>query len=323
MTAPFSPFAPAPARRLDPAKFADPKVTATGEPRAHVPISRLETLWFNTGTLCNIACRNCYIESSPENDSLAYLTADDVTARLDEILRLDLPVREIGFTGGEPFMNRDILAMIGASLDRGFRTLVLTNAMRPMRRFDSRLPALAEAGRGKLTLRVSLDHYTRSAHDAERGEGGFEASLEGLMFLAGLGVDVAVAGRRLPGENEAAARAGFACLFTARGLPIDAADPARLVLFPEMDLRADTPEITEACWTILGKSRDSVMCATSRMVVRRPGEAGSRIVACTLTPHAPGFDLGPDLAKALAPVSLNHPHCSKFCVLGGASCSPV
>ena len=39
-------------------KFAHPDLTAGGEPRAHVSLKKLETLWFNTGTLCNIACVN-------------------------------------------------------------------------------------------------------------------------------------------------------------------------------------------------------------------------------------------------------------------------
>ena len=67
------------------ALFVDPVTTATGEPRAIVKMTGLETLWFNTGTLCNIACDNCYIESSPENDRLEYLSLDDVAGYLDEI----------------------------------------------------------------------------------------------------------------------------------------------------------------------------------------------------------------------------------------------
>ena len=98
-------------------------------------LTELTTLWFNTGTLCNIACASCYIESSPRNDALAYLGAADVRAYLGEISGLGLKTREIGFTGGEPFMNREIIAMLKAALARGFEVLVLTNAMKPMRRF--------------------------------------------------------------------------------------------------------------------------------------------------------------------------------------------
>lgn len=49
-------------------KFDDPDMTAKGERRARVALHALRTLWINTGSLCNIECRNCYIESSPEND---------------------------------------------------------------------------------------------------------------------------------------------------------------------------------------------------------------------------------------------------------------
>src|SRR5580658_10411355 len=117
---------------LDPAKFRHPSVTAKGEPRATVALRALETLWFNTGTLCNLTCRNCYIESSPRNDRLAHLTLADVETYLDEIARDGLPTRLIGFTGGEPFMNPDLPEMLEAVLSRGFRAIVLTNAMRPM-----------------------------------------------------------------------------------------------------------------------------------------------------------------------------------------------
>ena len=113
-------------------KFSDPDVTLKGETRARVALDRLDTLWINTGTLCNITCVNCYIESSPSNDRLVYMTAAEVRALIEEARHAG--TREIGFTGGEPFLNPDILAMITDSLDGGFETLVLTNAMQPMLR---------------------------------------------------------------------------------------------------------------------------------------------------------------------------------------------
>jgi hypothetical protein len=121
-------------------------------------------------------------------------------------------------------------------------------------------------------------------------------------------------------ESVADAREGYRALFAAHALAIDADDPAALVLFPEMDQRLDTPEITEACWSLLKKAPESIMCASSRMVIKRKGRAPS-VVACTLIVDDPQFELGPTLADAARPVRLNHPHCSRFCVLGGASCS--
>ena len=107
----------------------------------------------------------------------------------------------------------------------------------------------------------------------------------------------------------------------ANGIAVDTADPVVLMLFPEMDATADVPEITTACWGILGKSPDSLMCASARMVVKRKGAARPAVLACTLLAYDPQFELGATLAEASRPVALNHPHCAKFCVLGGAACS--
>ncbi|GGE25128.1 hypothetical protein GCM10011360_11940 [Primorskyibacter flagellatus] len=303
-------------------KFIDPAVTADGQARAVVTLEGIGTLWVNTGTLCNIACAHCYIESSPVNDALVYLSASEVSAALDDVLAKGHPVTEVGFTGGEPFLNPEFPAMIGDVLARGLRVLVLTNAMKPMMRPRCRaeIARLAEAYPGQMVMRVSLDHYAAPYHDAERGAGAFAESLTGMRWLRDLGVAMAVAGRGFSGEPEAEVRAGYAALFQAEGLAIDAADPAALVLFPEMDLGAEVPEITTACWGLLDKSPSGVMCASSRMLVKRRGEALA-YAACTLLPYEPGFDMGTEAPEIGQEVALNHPHCAKFCVLGGASCS--
>ena len=306
---------------LAPGKFADPDRTARGEARARVALERLETLWINTGTLCNLACANCYIESTPTNDRLAYISAAEARGYLDEIRRDGLPTRRIGFTGGEPFLNREFPEMLADALARRFEVLVLTNAMKPMRLRELELLALRDAHGDRLTLRVSIDHYSRELHELERGPRSWAPTIEGATWLAREGFRLEVAGRRFAEESESAARAGYATLFAELGLPVDAKDPVALTLFPEMDAKRDTPEITEACWGILGKSPADVMCATSRMVVKRKGAARPAVLACTLLAYDPQFELGETLAEAARPVSLNHPHCSTFCVLGGAACS--
>jgi uncharacterized Fe-S cluster-containing radical SAM superfamily protein len=306
---------------LDPAKFRDPEVTATGARRAEVALATLGTLWFNTGTLCNLTCVNCYVESSPTNDRLAYLSGDEVADYLDEIERTDLDTEEIGFTGGEPFMNPDIIAMIGLALARGFRVVVLTNAMRPMMKRADELLALRRQFGERLTLRVSIDHYSAALHESERGRHAWERMLPGLAFLREHDFNVTVAGRTYWPESEADLRRGFGRLFAREGLKIDADNPLDLVLFPEMDEAVDVPEITEACWDLLGKSQADVMCSSSRMVAKRKGAERPAVLACTLLPYEPEFELGATLAEASAPVKLNHPHCAKFCVLGGGACS--
>mgnify|MGYP003666232284 FL=1 len=302
------------------AKFSDPAVTADGSARARVAFTGLDTLWFNTGTLCNLACRNCYIESSPRNDALVYLSRAEVRTYLEEAAHLAHRPAEIGFTGGEPFMNPDMIGMAGDALDAGFRVLILTNAMRPMQHVKPALATLHAAHPGKLSLRVSLDGYRARDHEDLRGPRSWAPTLDGLTWLVTQGFDISVAGRTIWGEDEATTRAGFAKLYTDLGLALDAADPARLVLFPEMDAH-DVPEITEQCWAILGKSPASVMCANSRMVVKAKDRAAPHVVSCTLLPYADDFDMGATLVDASKPVALNHRFCAQFCVLGGASCS--
>ena len=304
-------------------KFENPDLTAKGEPRARVSLTKPKTLWFNTGTLCNIECVNCYIESSPTNDALVYITTQEVALFLDQLDQRKWPVTEIAFTGGEPFMNPDMIDMAHAALARGYEVLILTNAMRPMMRkkVQKGLIALNTAFPGKVTLRISVDHYDAARHDAERGVGAFEKTVTGMKWLRDNGLPMAVAGRSIMADSDAESRAGYAAFFAKHQFQIDAQNPGQTVLFPEMDLRVEVPEITTSCWSILNKSPDSLMCASSRMVIKRKGADAPAVLACTLLPYAPEFELGQTLQQAEQDVALNHPHCAKFCVLGGASCS--
>jgi uncharacterized Fe-S cluster-containing radical SAM superfamily protein len=304
-------------------KFSDPDLTAKGEPRARVSYGGTSTLWFNTGTLCNIACANCYIESSPSNDRLVYLSLSDVTPFLAELDQAGERGIEIGITGGEPFMAPDIIAILEACLSAGHRVLVLTNAMRPMMRPRVQAGLANLLGRfcDKLTLRVSLDHYSQALHESERGPGSFAKTLSGMDWLAGQGFAMAIAGRTVWGEVEADARAGYAALISERGWPVDASDPAALVLFPEMIPAADPPEITPDCWGIVKRDPADIMCASQRMVVKPRGNPRASVMACTLLPYDSWFDLGETLADARRDVALNHPWCASFCVLGKGSCS--
>ncbi len=313
-----------------PQKFTDPDWTAKGERRAKVGLTKLDTLWINTGTLCNIECKNCYIFSSPTNDALVYISAEESARFLDEAEVAE--TREIGFTGGEPFLNPEFPDMMEDALKRGFEVLVLTNAMQPMQRprpKERLLDLKARLGE-KLTMRVSLDHHTRSLHDDERGDGSFDKALEGISWLSDSGFRLAIAGRISLYENEDEGRESYRALITEHGWDIDADNPKQLVLFPEMTDIDDTPEITTDCWGILNIKPSEMMCAHSRMVVKRKGAGAPVVLPCTLLPFDEAFEMGETLEEAAranggmferGAVKLCHRHCSKFCVLGGGSCS--
>jgi organic radical activating enzyme len=302
-------------------KFSHPDITAKGETRASVAPVKLETLWFNTGTLCNLECKNCYIESSPKNDSLVYISLMDLKKYLDEICDTKMGTREIGFTGGEPFMNPEMISILEETLKRNFEVLILTNAMKPMARRKEQLLELKNTYGNKMTFRVSLDHFTKEFHEKERGEKSWEPALEGLKWLSDNDFKMSVASRTCWGQDENFMRKGFSHLFNQNDIHVDAFDKKNLILFPEMDNTLNVPEITTDCWRILKKSPSDIMCATSRMVVKRKNKSSAEVVACTLLPYSEGFSLGETLSQSWKPVKLNHHYCAKFCVLGGGACS--
>lgn len=308
-------------KEIEARKFSDPQLTANGDRRASVDPRRLDTLWINTGSLCNLACENCYIESTPTNDRLSFITLEEVRGLLDEIEAENMGTRELGFTGGEPFLNPDMMDILALSLARGMEVLVLTNAMNTMWRERDTLADLHERYGDRLRLRVSLDHYRETMHAKERGPRSWKPAMRGLKWLSDQGLSFTVAGRTFWGEGEAAMREGYRGLFAEQGINLDAGDTSALILFPEMDEAADVPEITVGCWEILDKDPGSIMCASSRMVVKEKGQEQLSIMACTLLPYDQRFNMGSTLKEAWRKVSLNHPHCSRFCVLGGGSCS--
>jgi len=303
-------------------KFSNPLITRDGDQRAFVEFNGFKTLWFNTGTLCNIACSNCYIESSPKNDRLVYLSFADVVEFLDELEELSGKTCEIGFTGGEPFLNPDFLKMLAECQRRDLSIMVLTNAMKPLQnKIDGLLQLKKAFGAKKIVFRVSIDHYNKDLHEVERGVGTWDPMIKGLKWLRDNKYTINIAGRSLSQESDNECREGYKTLFDELGLQLDAYNPNELVIFPEMDITVDVPEITTNCWEILSVRPETQMCASSRMVVKRKGQERPIVVSCTLLPYEREFELGKTLSEASKKIYLNHQHCSKFCVLGGASCS--
>ena len=299
-------------------KFENKNLTADNKARAFIESKKLKTLWFNTGTLCNLTCKNCYIESSPKNDRLAYLSFDEFKVFVNESIQNEMGTEEIGFTGGEPFMNKDILKMIKYSLDNGFKTLVLTNAMKPMMNNKKNLNKLNHLN---LSIRVSIDHYNKDKHEQIRGPNSWEPMIEGLKWLSQNKFNYCLATRLMWDENEETTRKNFKKFVDQYQLILDVENKSQLVTFAEMDEKQDTPEITTECWDILNKNPDTIMCSTSRMIVKKRGDENPSVIACTLLPYKQEFDLGDTLKESMKKIYLNHPHCSKFCVLGGSSCS--
>lgn len=305
----------------DQGKFRDPEITGKGESRAYVDLIKLETLWFNTGTRCNLQCENCYIESSPTNDELLFISRNDVEKYLNEIRDLELETKNISFTGGEPFINKEMLPMLRLCLERNFKILILTNAYRAIDRYFDELSELNQKYPEKLSLRISLDHYTSEVHEKERGSGTFERTLITIKKLSDMGIRISIAGRSLATESRMQALEGYQNILDQFNINLTVSKGENIVIFPEMSSSKDVPEITTACWDILNVHPDQQMCSSERMVVKRKGSDHPVVLPCTLIAYDEQFELGKTLEESFRRVYLNHPYCAQFCVLGGASCS--
>ena len=304
--------------------FENIKITAKGEPRAWVELEAIKTLWFNTGTLCNLQCGNCYIESSPVNDRLVFITPKDIQKHLDEISLLDHKghIQEsinIGLTGGEPFLNPDIIDIIELILTYKLPLLILTNGTRLIRRFEKKLILLSQLHPDLLNFRISLDHFTKQVHDQERGKGNFNKVINTLKWMSENDFNFTVAGRSLVTDSIIDTRKKYLELFLKEDINLKT--PEEIIIFPEMNAKKNPPEITEQCWSILDKTPSSLMCAKERMIVKHKGDITTTVMPCTLLAYDQQFRLGETLKTSQKKIYLNHRFCSEFCVLGGASCS--
>src|SRR5207248_613009 len=148
------------------------------EPVPEVALAHLDHLWFQVGgTLCNLACRHCFISCSPHNRSFGFLDLETVGRILDESVALG--VKEYYFTGGEPFLNRDMVSILERTLRYGPAT-VLTNGTVFKDEWLQRLARAEAASPYSLEFRVSIDGYTAEQNDPIRGQGTFERALAGV-----------------------------------------------------------------------------------------------------------------------------------------------
>ncbi len=299
--------------------FLNKNFTSDGKRRAYVELKNIETLWFNTGTLCNLQCNDCYIESSPTNKNLQYINLLEVKKYIEEIKKNNLKTKLIGLTGGEPFMNPYIMDILKYLLENRFKVLVLSNGMRPIKIKFKELLSLPNLN--KLTIRISVDHFKKKRHESIRGSNTWKQVIKNLIWLSNNGLNLNIAAKIKHGDTENSMRQGFYKLFKRIKLRIDSFNKNELVLFPIMNYTEASTEITEDCWKILNKSPESVMCSNSRMIVKRKNEINTKVLPCTLITKDKEFELGHNLVTSSKKVFLNHPFCSQFCVLGNSSCS--
>ena len=280
----------------------------------HAPLFALDTVWLQVaGTLCNLQCTHCFISCSPTNAAHAMMTLAEVEAHLADAA--DLGVREYYFTGGEPFLNRDLPAMIEAALRQG-PVSVLTNGLLIRRDTAERLAALAAASEHSLDLRISLDGWDAAGNDAVRGAGTFDRVLAGIAHLAAAGLSpVLTVTDACDGAATPAGRTRLLQLLRDAGLP-----RPRLKVMPLLRLGAEETRTRgyAPAETLRGRTLDdthaqALQCTSSRMVTSR----GAYV--CPILIDFPGARMGATLRDTLRPFELAYPACHT-CHEEGLSC---
>lgn len=279
-----------------------------------VELESLDTLWFQVaGTICNLACHHCLVSSSPTNRTHEMLTMADVRPRLDEAVRLG--VREYYFTGGEPFLNPELEAMLAATLELG-PTTVLTNGLLLDPARCGRLATLAAGSPYSLDLRVSLDGLDAATNDAIRGEGTFDRALQAVRELHRVGLDpVLTVTEVCDAASRDDGRRAFVELLREVGV-----ERPRLKILPLFRVGAEVERGgAYEQWQrlidgdVAGDDWSHLQCASCRVVTARG------VWVCPILVNEPEGRMGATLADTLAPFPLRYQACWT-CHVQGASC---
>jgi len=280
-----------------------------------IPLSHLDHLWFQVaGTLCNLTCHHCFISCSPKNDSFGFLTLAEVQRRLEESAALG--VKEYYFTGGEPFLNPDMTAILEATLTYGPAT-VLTNGTVFKDEWLQRLQTAERDSLYSLEFRVSLDGFSPETNDPIRGDGVFGRTLRGVQRLVDYGfLPIITADRTWPYEQEQQITGNFIKMLQDAGYP-----RPRLKILPTLQIGAEAGRTggyreSERVTTEMmeGFEQSQLVCEHSRIVTDRG------VHVCPILIESDDALLSDSLAGSARPYTIGHGACYT-CYQFGAICS--
>ena len=293
--------------------------TPSGEPRGYIEPHALDELWFHTGTKCNLECDFCLEGSSPSDKRLQAPKLEDVTPYIDEALSLG--VEQFSFTGGEPFLAKDIVDIL-AYASQLRPCLVLTNGTEPLFKRMDALIALKAKQQHPISFRISIDSANEAEHDRGRGQGNFTKAFIGMRLLHNHGFNVSLARHITKGEDMGVVDGQFRSLFELNGLPRD----THIVAFPDFlppGSLPSVPHITTSCMTTYQTEtqRKSYMCANSKMIIKKDRQM--QVYACTLVDDDDDYFLATSLVESMKKtINLKHHRCYS-CFAMGASCSEM
>jgi len=293
-----------------------PGLPAAAHDAPTVPLTALDQLWFQvSGTVCNLRCKHCFISCHPRNHAFWFLSRAQVARALAESVALG--VKEYYFTGGEPFMHRDMVPILADALACGPAT-VLTNATLLVPRTVDALARAAADSPYSLEVRVSLEGVTEAGNDAIRGAGAFRKALRGLERLVAAGfLPILSVMQSWPDEEGERTLADFQALLRSIGY-----HRPRVKILPTLHIgeeasrsRGYFAEERVTHEMLHGFDLDQLLCTRARLVTARG------IWACPILLDAPVARLGDTLAEAVArPATLSESACFT-CWHSGSVCA--
>jgi uncharacterized Fe-S cluster-containing radical SAM superfamily protein len=276
------------------------------------PLHHLDALWIQVaGTLCNLTCTHCFVSCGPQDQRHALLSRDEVRTRVAEALPLG--VKEFYFTGGEPFLHRELIEILADTLEHGPVTVLTNGTLLTDRRIEA-LARLSDAALYSLEIRVSLDGASAAEHDFIRGAGAYERAIDGLVRLSRRGMMPIVTVTR-PEDSEPSE---FRARWIERLVAVGISRP-RLKVLPFFRLGRESSRTRgyEAGETLagLGEAFDPAVlpCGSCRAVTSRG------VFPCPLLVDEPGARMGARLDEAHGPVALSHGACFT-CWVTGSTC---
>ena len=285
---------------------------AVSDPIASVPLTRLRSVWFQvTGLLCNLECTHCLVDSSPRNKSMQFLSRDTVRKHLENCEALG--VKEIYFTGGEPFLHKEMTGILEDTL-KSFPATVLTNGTLITPRLAVELGGLATASAYSLEIRISMDHPDPAQNDAVRGPGTHAKALRAVLRLQDAGLLPIVTATEFLLEPKTSGESmydRFLKMLRKAGV-----GRPRLKVLPVFRTgKLNDPAASRTVTRSMLETSDSLLlqCSETRAVT------AAGVYACPILVGDRLGLVGESLTGSLGPVTLNH-HACITCFETGMSC---
>ena len=284
-------------------------VPVPGRP-ARVALRRLSSVWFQvTGFLCNLECVHCLVDSSPRNHSMPFLDRTTIKAYLAEAEAMG--VKEIYFTGGEPFLHPELTVLIEDALAIA-PTTVLTNGTLITEAMAQTLRQLMDGSKYSLEIRVSMDHPEATENDRVRGQGSHAKALRAVLRLQEAGLLPIVTATEFASHEGPSVHEAFVTMLRRAGVRYP-----RLKILPvfhigKLENASNGGGVSEAM--MAGVHPGFLQCSETRVVTTRG------VYACPILVGREEGYLSEGSLRHPSAVRLSH-HACRTCYETGMSCA--